>query len=100
MVLESVRAGPVAAAKPDTSCRVRVCGAEVVQVRGEDAQRPDADPLLHEDEDGHNPHFLSVDLLHPILESLEPMREKLGPVMRRRGGIHFVRSPISFDNVH
>ena len=52
MVLESVRAGPVAAAKPNTSCRVRVCGAEVVQVRGEDAQRPDADPLLHEDEDG------------------------------------------------
>ncbi len=28
-----------------------------------------------------NPHFLSVDLLHRFLETLEPMRPKLGPVM-------------------
>ena len=32
-----------------------------------------------------NPHFLSVDLLHRVLESLEPMREKLGPVMLQFG---------------
>ena len=51
MVLESVRAGPVAAAKPGTGGGVRGGGAEVIPLRGEAAERPDADPLLHEDED-------------------------------------------------
>jgi uncharacterized protein YecE (DUF72 family) len=40
-----------------------------------------------------NPHFLSLDLLHAVLERLEPMRGKLGPMMLQFGYLNRHMAP-------